>query len=183
MIHKYWNIKIIISVSPHCRATLNPSRNCHWMENTCVLRTTKQVELSPTKTKYIVKHAFQQAAPIQFSWRKMPRMVPLTSQKKPLKSTVGSQWIRIISSRGIQLTFDQNMKSIYAKQVLQRIPSGILAESDDDPCKICGSLLSPDVTNTSTIPLVDKKSSTIVISNKHFYNAIRSLHALRLTSQ
>ena len=67
MIHKYWNIKIIISVSPHCRATLNPSRNCHGMETTCVLRTTKQVELSPTKTKYIVKHAIQQAAPIQFS--------------------------------------------------------------------------------------------------------------------
>ena len=35
------------------------------METTCVLRTTKQVELSPTKTKYIVKHAIQQAAPIQ----------------------------------------------------------------------------------------------------------------------
>ena len=104
-------------------------------------------------------------------------------EKAIKKTTVGSQWIRIISSRGIPFTFDPNMKNTYAKPVLQRIPSGILAESDDDPCTICGSLLSPDVTNTSTIPLVDKKSSTIVTSNKNFYNAIRSLHTLRLTSQ
>ena len=70
-------------------------------------------------------------------------MEALTSQKKTLKITVGSEWILIISSRGIPNTFaPKKKKTIYAKSVLERIPSGILAESIDDPCTICESPLS-----------------------------------------
>ena len=147
------------------------------METTCVLRTTKQRGIVSYKDKIHCETCHSTSCSHTIFLKENVKNGTIDLPEKAIKK-------QQLGVNGSGLYPAGEFRSLLTKiwkafmQVLQRIPSGILAESDDDPCKICGSLLSPDVTNTSTIPLVDKKSSTIVISNKHFYNAIRSLHAL-----